>query len=334
MLKFKNIRYAFLMACSLIMMVSCTKEQSATGGYTRTAQIVGNFTYDQGQSFSAGEYSRLIKPVAGVKVEVTMSAKGITADSKATGDVTFETITDENGNYQITVPVSNAGVEVTVRAEDFRGKYYSIAGVTNGTPICQEDEVVYTCSSVNMTLKPNDIKINNGTYTHTAITVEEGYPYLSKFIVNVGEARYSLRGDNSVVEIHKSYFSASGVDVIITVKYQDKSLKFVAASNSSGEAVFNIPTKEKKWNPTITVTAKPYVENRFIYYKNENNQTTYEQYVLGGVYEQANQISSSFQFEELEGMPVPECNVKMNFKPFADTEDYGYSTSEWSNVTF
>lgn len=319
-----NLKHVALMALSLLFMISCTKEQGAAGEYTRNATIVGKYMYDQGQGDEKTGYARLIKPAVGVKVEVSVAAKDITGDTKDTGVVTFKTETDKNGEYKIVIPVGVTGLEATIRPEDFSGKYYYLEGIDNGTPIYKKEDVVYTASSVKLTLTPNEIKVNNGMYTHSLTSLENGYPYVSQFSVKVGMANYK-----KTEGIVKEYAPATDVDVIITVKYKDKNLKYVATTSNDGVAKFYIPTNTKEWSANISVAAKPFVVNQFKYYNNENSYT-----IEGGLFEQSGTISQTFNFKELDGFPTPECKVKMNFTPFDNVDTYGYSLTEWNNVTF
>ena len=322
--KIINFKHVVLLAMSLVFMIACTKEQGAVGDYTKNATIVGQYMYDEGQGDDQTGYARLIKPAVGVKVKVSVTAKDITGDTKDTGTVIFETKTNKNGEYKIVVPVGDAGLEATIRPEDFTGKYFYVEGINNGTPIYREEEVIYTASSVKIKLTPNDIKVNNGMYSHSVTSLENGYPYVSLFTVNVGKANYDKAGT-----VVKEYAPATDVDVIITVAYKDKSLKYVATTAKDGAAKFYIPTNDKEWSANISVSAQPFVVKNFTYYTGQERYT-----IEGGIFQQAGTVSQTFNFKALEGVPSPECKVKMNFTPFDNVEAYGYSVSEWSNVTF
>lgn len=307
---------------------------------TKSAQIVGRYTYDEGQEYSVGSYTRLIKPAAGVTVEVTVNASEISTTADANGVITYETVTDENGRYEITIPVTEDGINVTVQPVDFKGMYYSVEGISGGKAIYVEEEVVYSAQPVDVFLSPNDIKVNDGMYTHTALDLNEGFPYSSVFNVVVGEATYSKKVDAEGVEfVHKEYKPAYGVDVEITVEYEDGDFLFVATTDMNGVAKFNVPTNDKNWSTTITANAKSYVANKFTFYKSEYSED-FGEYVVtgynidGGIFEQADYVSDYVSFDDLAGRPAPEFRIKMNFEPFSGNETYGYSVGEWYDVNF
>lgn len=342
MRKITNIKFATLLALAVVLLVGCTKEQSSLSmdDLKKSAKIMGQYTYDEGMDYVGGKYERLIKPAAGVTVEVTIPVGDVTGNDKDKGVVTYTTKTDKDGRYEMVIPMTDNGVEVTIKPVDFVGVYQSVVEINGGTPEYLHQEVVYSAESAKVALKPNQIKVNDGMYSHTIVSTEDGYPYVSKYIVNVGKATYSLQS-NSVGDevINKEYRPFRGADVEISVTYADNILKYIATTDSDGVAVFNIPTHDMNWSPNITVNVKSFVEDSFLYYRNEYNEVAQayvnESYVIeGGVFEQASTISGTVAFSDLEGMPAPESRVKMNFKPFDGVETYGYSVSEWSSVQF
>lgn len=307
---------------------------------TKSAQIVGRYTYDEGQEYSVGSYTRLIKPAAGVKVEVTINAGEISSTADANGVITYETVTDDNGRYEITIPVTEDGINVTVQPVDFKGMYYSVEGISGGKAVYSEKEVVYSAAPAELYLTPNAIEVNDGMYTHTALNLDEGYPYSSVFNVVVGEAAYTKKTDAEGAEfVHKEYKPAYGVDVEIAVEYTDGVFKFVATTDMNGVAKFNIPTRDKNWSTNIEAYAKSYVVNKFTYYKSEYSED-FNEYIVtgynidGGIFEQATAVDGYVSFDDLAGRPAPEFRVKMNFEPFSGNETYGYSVGEWYDVNF
>ena len=342
MMKVTRISFAFLLAMSFVLMTGCAKEQSSISmdDLTKSAQIVGRYTYDEGQEYSVGSYSRLIKPAAGVKVEVTINASEISSTADAKGVITYETTTDDNGRYEITIPVTESGINVTVQPVDFKGMYYSVEGISAGKPVYSEQEVVYSAAPVDLFLTPNAIEVNDGMYTHTTLNLDEGYPYTSVFNVVVGEASYSKKTDADGIEfVHKEYKPKNGVDVEIEVEYEDGTFLYVATTDMNGVAKFSIPTNDKNWNANITANAKSYVVNKFTYYKSEYSEDFGENIVTGynidgGIFEQESAVSKYVSFDDLSGKPAPEFRVKMNFEPFSGNETYGYSVSDWYGVNF
>ena len=310
------------------------------GNMPNEAVIIGSYSYDEGQGFVNGDYVRVIKPVANIKVEITLPAEKYANKSSAKGVVTYHTYTDENGRFEISLPIPSDGVTATVKPVDFVGTYTSIVDVDNGKPVYSREEVVFTAAEAEIDLKPNAIKIHDGLYEHEERNDEEGYPYTSEYEVVVGMATYDVGLDEYLdEEIIMEYVPAKNKDVIIAVKYaDDKTLKYVATTNSSGKALFNIPTKEKEWSATISVDVKAFVVNSFVYIVEEYDQEKGE-YVInhydikGGYYELADNVSSTVTFRGIEGMRQY-IKVKMDFVPFDDVDDYGYSQYDWRDVEF
>lgn len=311
-----------------------------TSDIPNMATIIGSYSYDEGQDFVGGDYVRLIKPASDVMVEVTLPANQYTNNSSAEGVVTYKTYTDENGRFEISLPVPSEGVTATVKPVDFVGAYITVDDVKNGKPVYSYEEVVFTAAEAKLDLKPNAIKNHDGLYTHQARNIDEGYPYVSEYQVFVGMATYSVEKNEEMEdEIVKEYAPAKYKDVIISVKYADgKVLKYVAATDNNGMASFSIPTKEKEWSTTITVEVKAFVVNTFTYFAEEYDEEIGE-YVInryninGGYYDQDESVSSTVTFRGIEGV-VKYSRVKMNFIPFDNVENYGYSKYEWSDVEF
>lgn len=334
-----SISFALCAAVSFMLLAGCAKEQSSLdiNQLTESATIMGRYTYDEGQSYSSGKYQRVIKPAANVTVVVTVPVTEF-GDSYAEGVITYETTTDYDGRYEISIPVTHDGLTVKVKPLDFVGKYNSVVDVKSGAPVYAKDEVVFTAESQSITLYPNDIKVNDGLYEHITMELDEGYPEISEFQVFVGEATY-LKTWNDVGEyvVEKEYRPAYSVNVIATVDYDDKTLKFGSVTNSEGYATFKIPAKEQEWEPYISIHAKAYLKSSFVYYVEEyddyDDEWVINRYTISnGYYEQANSVADYYEFDDKQDIVVPVFNIKMNYHPFSGVETYGYDVSEWNYV--
>lgn len=339
---FTNMKFALLLAVMLAM-VGCAKEQSSldASDMPNRAKIIGSFYYDEGQDYVGGDYVCLIKPAAGVKVEVTLPASQYSPNGSAQGVVTYYTYTNTDGEFEISVPIPSGGVTATVRPADFMGTYTTVEGVEDGKPVYAEKEVVFSAATETIDLRPNAIEMLDALYTHEARDMEEGYPYVSAYNVVVGKATYSIVEDEfNQEQVAKEYKLAKDVDVVISVTYPGgKVLKYAAATDNDGVAVFNIPAREKAWTANIKVEAKTEVVDRFTYclleYDDNAGENVVNRYFIeGGYFQQTSVVSSTVTFSSTEGVPTPEARVKMLFTPFDDVEDYGYSTYEWSGVEF
>lgn len=345
MKNFTNVKFALLLAVVLAM-VGCAKEQSSmeAGSMPNRAKIVGSYSYDEGQDIVGGNYVCLIKPAVGVKVEIRIDADEY-SDNASDGVITYYTRTDEEGRFEISIPVPDDGVTARVKPVDFVGTYTAVEDVDDGEPVYVEKEVVFSANEAQIDLMPNDIEIHDGLYYHNERNIEEGYNYASEYNVLVGKATYSMgwNEDNEEI-ILQEYKAAKGIDVIISVSYENgKTLKYVSTTNSFGLAKFSIPAKREKWSANIAIDVLTQVVDNFVYYTEEYeyDEETYEETVTirrydieGGYYQQAGNFTTSVSFDKIDGMPTPETRVRMNFIPFDDVEDYGYSAYEWYDVEF
>ena len=125
-----------------MLLAGCAKEQSSLdiNQLTESATIMGRYTYDEGQSYSSGKYQRVIKPAANVTVVVTVPVTEF-GDSYAEGVITYETTTDYDGRYEISIPVTHDGLTVKVKPLDFVGQYNSVVDVKSGAPVYAKDDV-------------------------------------------------------------------------------------------------------------------------------------------------------------------------------------------------
>lgn len=334
------------------MLVGCKpepKEQSSISidDFKKKATIVGTLSYDEGQGFDGTNYTRLIKPAANVTVTAVLSNSDFAPNAKASGKLTYKAVTNEKGEFEITVPVTEQGVEVRVKFTDFSGQYKSIISVKDGQPVYTEEEVVFTLADKNFFLEPDDVELADGVFECEERDLPEEYKYTAEYQVVVGQPTYS-KGTNEEgkPEVIRQYVEASGVDVVIEVTFDGETFKYVAATDGDGIATFNIPSNELNWKPEkVSVKANPYMTERFTYYKVEQENDTVQvakKYTLTGYFEQANSFVDYPSFNDVEEMPAPECRVKMRFVSL-DEEDEGcsnefeddeYGYCPWDKVEF
>lgn len=329
----KSIMVAFVILATVL--VGCKpepKEQSSVSidDFKKEATIVGTLSYDRGQDFDGTKYTRLIEPVANVTVVAVLQNSDFAPNSNASGNFTYKATTNEKGEFEITVPVSEKGVTVRVKTNDFVGQYRSVISVKDGKPVYDEEEVVYTLAEKTFFLEPDDVKLADGIFTCEERDLPEEYKYFSEYQVIVGQAKYTE--DKNTV--NKQYVEAKNVDVVINVTYKNETFKYVSSTDSDGVATFNIPTTELNWTPVIEVKANPYMEEKFTYYKEEPNDTTtvIKKYTLSGRFEQADEVEEVVSFNDVEGMPAPYCRVRMNFVALGDdTEAEAQNAEDWDD---
>ena len=178
-------------------MVGCSKEQSSFNieDVPGKAKVMGTFTYDAGQSYTNGVYVQQIKGAAGVRVKAQISNSSIKSNS--TGYTTYETTTDENGNYSIEIPAVPNGTNVEIIADPFFATYSEVTGVNNNIPEIKSEEVLFKAQSTDVSIRPDDIKIYDAIYLYTERDVNEADKYTAKFTVKGGYVWYCAVKDGN-----------------------------------------------------------------------------------------------------------------------------------------
>lgn len=248
------------------------------------ARIMGTLTYDAGQTWSASEgFTELILPAA--KVQIIVNANGNE----------FSVITDEKGHYDFTLP-ANYYYEVTLTPQSFMGTYSELKDVENGEYVFDTKECIYYVSSDFVYAYNGAIETLDFEYYHNTIdaveTLDEKLPLMIKVGMGVPSGiKYELdsytktwqKNETISGETYKVYKisespynysyegtvkAAKGVDVIVTVYYDDLGeRKYGATTDSNGDITLEIPAYDKVWNPTIEIEAQGFVHKEpFVYY--------------------------------------------------------------------
>jgi hypothetical protein len=144
-----QIKFFMVALAFATILVGCKPEpieQSSVNinDFKETATITGTLQYDEGQGFDGTKYTRLVKPAAEVTVTAIIANSEYSATTTGSGNITYNTKTDANGNYSITVPVTSKGVSVRIKATNFTGQYHRIIDVKNGAPVYKDVDGVYT----------------------------------------------------------------------------------------------------------------------------------------------------------------------------------------------
>lgn len=334
----KNSSFKFAtLALALVALTGCQKEQSSFDieDVPGEAKIMGTLAYDAGQGYQNGTYTQIIKAAANVRVVAVVDNSTIHAT--ATGKTVYETKTDANGNYTITVPAHyNGEVSVKVSADPFFDNYSKVIDVENGAPQFETKNVVFKLEPKTVSVTPNDVEIGDGTFTPEGRNILEAYKYNSTFIVKVGEGIVSKKkaakeegkeSDEVVYEIVKEYQGVNGKNVLVEIN----GVKYAAATKSNGEATFIIPSEQKAWvAENVNITVPGYVVSEYEFYNEELNEENGEMeikrhYIENGTFEQyADDKQFSIVFKGIAGAPAPVSKVRMIFKPFEGVKDYDY----------
>lgn len=341
----KNLnKFLSVVALAAMLFVGCAKEQSSFNveDIPGKATIMGSYHYNAGQDYSFGEYIQLIKPLANHTVYAQVYNSSIKDNSK--GYTVYETVTDADGNFTLTVPATLDGVKVDVYPKPFIGKHGVVVGVEYGDPVIENKDVVYTATTKTyLSMKSNDIEFYDGLCNIKSERNDaDDYPYAWTFTVSVREGSYekSYNSETYDYEVKKYWASKSGIDVKAVVD----NLTYYATTNNNGVAKFVIPAKEASGTTNVTASIKPYIYKSYKYYYSEYNSSIrdYEVklgYIAEGSFDMWNgtntvsSINKKITIKDLKGITPPDIHARLVFTPFDTVEEtYGYTTNEWQNL--
>lgn len=334
----KNIGLKFAaLLLTVVAMVGCSKEQSSLDiqDIPGKAKVLGSFSYDAGQGYSNGMYVQLIKPAANIKVVVKVSNASLSPNGNATGYTYYETVTNEQGAYEVQVPAVDKGTTIVIAPDPFFDTYAKVVSVEDGTPVYEKEEKLYKIAPETRSVTPNDIQIFDAQYTDQERDIEEPYKYNSTFVVKVGkpvcEKEYDHYSASYTVE--KKYGPAVGQDVVVKVG----DYYYGATADSEGCATFVIPSEKKAWSTSVQIDALAYT-GKFTYYAETYDyygEREVTEHKIPGTFEQSNSDAvQSVTFRGIDGVPAPVVKVRMLFKPFEGEETYGYSVYDWNYLSW
>ena len=334
----KNIGLKFAtLLLTVVAMVGCSKEQSSLDiqDIPGKAKVLGSFSYDAGQGYSNGMYVQLIKPAANIKVVVKVSNASLSPNGNATGYTYYETVTNEQGAYEVQVPAVDKGTTIVIAPDPFFDTYAKVVSVEDGTPVYEKEEKLYKIAPETRSVTPNDIQIFDAQYTDQERDIEEPYKYNSTFVVKVGkpvcEKEYDHYSASYTVE--KKYGPAVGQDVVVKVG----DYYYGATADSEGCATFVIPSEKKAWSTSVQIDALAYT-GKFTYYAETYDyygEREVTEHKIPGTFEQSSSDAvQSVTFRGIDGVPAPVVKVRMQFKPFEGEDTYGYSVYDWNYLSW
>lgn len=314
-------------ASAVMTIVSCSKEQSEINpeSIPGKATITGTLSYSLGQSYSSSAgFSEEIVPAAGVTVFVDVDNSGF--KDGATGYTTYETVTDETGNYSVTVPATSQGVDVNIRANDFVAEASVVEGQKNGSPVFKTGDAIYHLEEYQHTgVKPGNVVEYSGMFDCQFFSEPVSFDYSGQVAFRVGFNSFDRNGNYSFT------FADENVNVIVTAEYSgyDVPRKY-GVTVRGGEAELEIPLLEENCKVNLTVEALRVV-GEFSDQDNARYEGTYEQYNYSYGEYSPQTVEATF-----DGLTTPVVNIAMLFKGFVDTPYHSYAyywedafNSEW-----
>lgn len=318
---------------ALTTLVSCSKEQSELSikDIKGSATILGSLSYSEGQAFSNGQFQELLKPAAGVKVNIKIANASLDPNGTAQGFTTYETTTDGEGNFSIDIPAVE-NTRVTIQPATFIGKRTLVTEWENNAPVFETEEVVFSINGTEQTVSPGDIIISDDMYGYTTRNFVEGF----------GETE-EISGKIGIGKLYKSntqryWDTKQGINVLITVTYNHTEAqsngqtaymvrKFGATTDRNGDFSAIIPVKEKgETLQRLTIEPVSFYTDEFKHFDTAGDPEYLEGvYQLGGYY---SGIYTNFTFPVIENIKSI-VHATMIFTGLNGT----YDDRNWSNVT-
>ncbi|MCH5218519.1 MAG: hypothetical protein J1F07_08255 [Muribaculaceae bacterium] len=138
----KSIKTLFCAALAAMMLTACSDEQTSfnVDKVPGRGEIRGTIVYNTGAELVDGKFVYDFKPAANVAVYVY--AQNSDYSNSLDGQSIFTTTTDENGDYKISIPVTEDNMKVTIRTAAFDG-VQTFVEIINGEVVQRERPVVY-----------------------------------------------------------------------------------------------------------------------------------------------------------------------------------------------
>ena len=270
---------AAAMVAFILAGVSCSKQEQSEFNFDSIEQevtISATVTYSTGVDINSTSYSIInSKPAAGRKVFIEVPYGQY--KNGAEGNKIFETVTDVNGKFQITIPTKSTGVNATIRMEEFTDFYrtYEKMGA-DGKPVFKSELRNYSISVNAAGLKPGAYKFPQEiVYNSQKIDVDQ----FSESVTMTGKVNLAIE-----TGFRKGTFKAADkANVEFEISYDNGALeyKFGTTTDAQGNYSITIPMKSLADGFTITGLKVLGIGNSsFIHFTNENDTT-----VIYGAYE-------------------------------------------------
>lgn len=224
---------------------SCANQEQSEFNLDSVKQevtISATVTYSTGVDVNATSYSIVnSKPAAGRRVFIEVPYAQYSAVAAA-GNKIFETVTDENGKFSITIPTKSTGINATIRMEEFTDIYrtYEKMGA-DGKPVFKTELRNYDFSVATNGLKPGAFRFPNEiVYNSTKIDVDQ----FSNDVTMTGKVNLAYE-----TGFRKGAFKAASkatVEFTVVYDYGTTSaleLKFGTTTDAQGNYSISLPVK-------------------------------------------------------------------------------------------
>ncbi len=355
----KLLKKMSVVACAAFALASCSDDQTTFDlqSVPGRAIVQGTVNCNYGATYTGGKMEYSIKPVAGLKVLLTIANSQYAGGLK--GESVMETETDENGQYSFEVPVTNSGVDVSISTAQFKG-VRTVVERKNNKVVTREENVVFgTTTPSQVSLKNYGIEYANVTCNVTSVDEEiESYGFYARLEGTIGRNTEVY----TAPQPHKNYLGnvtgyddatveyrfepAPQADLIVYVEYGEAKYTFNATTDRGGNFKLDIPVIEFPADISYRVEAMPQ-ETAFTTYLMNPTPSTFRhqgisytaydmtRYLVNGMYEQTDWSGGYYSASFPTGSyPHTFTQKTLIFNPYPTEPTYNYYMGNWSEYSF
>lgn len=153
-----NLKTLAVIIMTAMAFTSCSKDQTSLSvdDIQGKAKIKGIIFYSEGVEYKNNDSHEIIKMATNTTILVKISNNQLSLKGNAYGFTTFETVTNDKGEYEIEVPALENGTTIIIQPQSFVGKYKSIDEWNNGKPVYATLEGIFEAKE-SCSVTPNQI---------------------------------------------------------------------------------------------------------------------------------------------------------------------------------
>jgi len=249
---------------AILLLTACEQEQTALtiDAIAGKATIKGRVIYKSGETQTGNYVGEVWNLAAGQTVYAYLSNADLTGDPGAPGETAYEAVVDANGDYNLEVPATAAGVGVRLEFSSFEGSYQQAAGIntTTGALTYKTLSGYYQTGSMVLTVKNSLEYIRDcSTYVFTARPVLEETTTTDEYVKVSGLLTFSAESrnvDSTMVTIVKR--PAVGQKILVgfgTSWYSAMSYAFTAGEDNL--AIFEVYLPMTSNDLSTNLTLRP-----------------------------------------------------------------------------
>lgn len=304
-----------------VLFASCDLAQTSLNvdSIKGQATIKGRVLYKSGEIQNGNYVNEIWKEAKGQTIFAYINNSDLTGNGMAQGQTVYSAELDSSGNYELVLPATTSGLNVTLSLSNFDGTYNLYDGLNTTTGAIQYTQKLgfYTSATVNKSIKDNfSYTVDFDNYNFTTRTVLE-HLETPDFVKVSGKVNYLAEVRNidstTVILVGKA---AIGKKLIITsgnIFYSAVTRGITVGDTEMSTYEFYLPVNHEFDNTTINISPVSYESTYTHYIKNglKYNTTT----TLKGKYSSNNLIQAIELNKGLTTFVAPTINYSFTEYP-------------------